>query len=292
MSFGTFSTSLQGVYSWGVLRTAKFAGMVMDIDRIGAITVDKDNNRANVLAFAQQQGPRQSLNENLVPEQFFNDPNSLQKNVEGVSASKILKLANDQGQRIYQIDQSNVNTILPQLNHESQVITDIRNAVAAGKIVTISQTKISLNGWGGSGYIIADPTNGSGAYMISGGLNGGAIIDSVFSNSFLLGQGIAALIVGVSGLFLASSSLLILSLVLILIAVAIITIVYEIYMLSLIGNIDFECTFRGFLSVGNFAGFATPNAVGAFFGLLSLIVSNTTEYSSRVVNNSCVVGDK
>lgn len=120
MSFGTFSTSLQGVYSWGVLRTAKFAGMVMDIDRIGAMLVDKDNKQSNLLAFTQQQGPRQSLNENLVPEMFFNDPDSTKKNVEGVSASKILKLANDQGQKIYQIDQSNINTMLPQLNHSSQ----------------------------------------------------------------------------------------------------------------------------------------------------------------------------
>lgn len=173
MSFGTFSTSLQGVYSWGVLRTAKFAGMVMDIDRIGATLVDKDNKQSNLLAFTQQQGPRQSLNENFVPEQFFNNSNNIQKNVEGISAIKALKLANDQGQKIYQIDQSNVNTILPQLNHDSQAISDIRNAVAAGKVVTTSEKSINFNGWVGSGYIITDPNTGSGAYMISGGLNGG-----------------------------------------------------------------------------------------------------------------------
>ena len=68
MSFGTFSTSIQGVYSWGVLRTAQFTGMVMDIDRIGATLVDKDNKQSNLLAFTQQQGPRQSLNENQIPE--------------------------------------------------------------------------------------------------------------------------------------------------------------------------------------------------------------------------------
>lgn len=194
MSFGTFSTSLQGVYSWGVLRTAKFAGMVMDIDRIGATIVDKDNKQANLLAFTQQQGPRQSLNENLVPEQFFNDPNSTQKNVEGLSATKILKLASEQGQKIYQIDRSNINTILPQLNHSSQVITDISNAVASGKVVTTSEKSINFNGWKGSSYIITDPNNGSGAYMISGGLNGG-FLDWVNDNSNML-----ALFVGILGL--------------------------------------------------------------------------------------------
>ena len=182
MSFGTFSTSLQGVYSWGVLRTAQFAGMVMDIDRIGATIVDKDNKQSNLLAFTQQQGPRQSLNENLVPEVFFNGSNNTQKNVDGISAVKALKLASEQGQKVYHIDRSNINTILPQLNHSSQVITDISNAVAAGKVVTTSEKSITFNGWKGSGYIILDPNTGSGAYMISGGLNGG-FLDTVNEHS-------------------------------------------------------------------------------------------------------------
>ncbi|PTV50612.1 transglutaminase domain-containing protein [Acinetobacter pittii] len=193
MSFGTFSTNLQGVYSWGVLRTAKFAGMVMDIDRIGATIVDKDNKQSNLLTFTQLQGPRQSLYENQVPEMFFNNPNSIQKNVEGLSATKILKLANDQGQKIYQIDSSNMSIVLPQLSHDSQVITDISNAVASGKVVITSQTKVSLNGWSGSGYIITDPNTGSGAYMISGGLNGGHIAYGV---GFATGLGLTFTLIG------------------------------------------------------------------------------------------------
>lgn len=208
MSFGTFSTSLQGVYSWGVLRTAKFAGMVMDIDRIGATIVDKDNKPSNVLAFTQQQGPRQSLNENQVPEMFFNDPNSTQKNVEGVSAVKALQIASSQGQKIYKINQSNIDKIIPQINHSSQVTTDVRDAVAAGKIVTISQTKINFNTWSGSGYIITDPNTGSGAYMISGGVNGGAI-DALADalNGPLVGAGLT--ILGLLALLLPATSILI-----------------------------------------------------------------------------------
>lgn len=176
MSFGTFATSVQSTYNWGVLRSGKLSGMIMDIDHIASTQVDVNNNNQNWLAFSLQQGSRQSLNENLVPEKFFNDPNSTQKNVEGVSAVKALKIANSQGQKIYKIDQSNINSILPKINHDSQVITDIRNAVAAGKIVTTSEKNISFNGWNGSGYIITDPNTGSGAYMISGGLNGGFLV--------------------------------------------------------------------------------------------------------------------
>ncbi|MDH0031747.1 MULTISPECIES: hypothetical protein [unclassified Acinetobacter] len=118
----------------------------------------------------------------------------MQKNIEGISTTKILKLANDQGQKIYQIDQSSVNTILPQLNHENQVITDIRNAVSAGKTVTTSEKSINFNGWKGSGYIITDPNSGSGAYMISGGLNGG---ETMINPTLLIGIFYGFLLAGI-----------------------------------------------------------------------------------------------
>lgn len=227
--------------------------MVMDIDRIGATVVDKDNKQSNLLAFTQQQGPRQSLNENLVPEMFFNDPNSTQKNVEGVSASKILKLANDQGQKIYQIDKSNVNTILPQLNHESQVITDIRNAVAAGKVVTTSEKSINFNGWKGSGYIITDPNTGSGAYMISGGLDGGFLtglgVGGLISTIVLLTAATGALFMSL-GFAIFITLLLVISMLLIFIGIT--TAINE-------GDFNALCFLQG-LSVGLFAA-------GVWFGI-------------------------
>jgi len=77
---------------------------------------------------------------------------------------------------IYTINQSNIDTILPQLQVDHDVKTDIQNAVNAGKVVTVSKTNITYNGWTGCGYIIIDPTTGNGAYMISGGMNGGMLI--------------------------------------------------------------------------------------------------------------------
>ena len=38
---------------------------------------------------------------------------------------------------------------------------------------------VTIGSWSGSGYIVLDPKSGAGAYMISGGLNGG-------SSSFLV----------------------------------------------------------------------------------------------------------
>lgn len=88
---------------------------------------------------------------------------------------KALQIATSQGQKIYTIDKTNISTVLPLISHDSGTISDIQNAVAAGKIVTVSQSKVTVNGWTGSGYIILDPTTGAGAYMIGGGADGGVI---------------------------------------------------------------------------------------------------------------------
>lgn len=111
-----------------------------------------------------------------MPEQFFNDPNALQKNAEGVSAVKILKLAAESGQTIYQIDQSNIDVVLPKLKHSAMVLQDVKDGVAAGKVVTISESSINFKGWVGSGYTVLDKATGAGAYMISGGMNGGFLV--------------------------------------------------------------------------------------------------------------------
>lgn len=198
MSFGTFSTSLQGVYNWGVLRTAKLAGMMMDIDRLSAASVDNSNVKQNWINFNASQGARMSANEHLVPEQFFNDPNSTVKNVNGISAVKALQIAASQGQKIYTIDQGNINTVLPLLNCDSGTIQDLQNAVTAGKTVTISQSKITQNGWTGSGYIIFDPNTGAGAYMIGGGLDGSNILP--YASGVITGAAAAMLCTALIGM--------------------------------------------------------------------------------------------
>ncbi len=265
MSFGTFSTSLQGVYSWGVLRTVNFSGMVMDIDRIGSNIVDINNDKSNLMDFVQEQGLRQSFNENKVPEQFFNNTGGLQKNVDGVSATKILKLANEQGQKIYQIDKSNINTVLPQLNHNSQVINDIRNAVASGKIVTTSQTQVNFNGWSGSGYIITDQNNGSGAYMISGGLNGGALLP-LLSGAFA-GIAAAAIFGMVIPIFISAG--MVLALLAFFIGIIILTAVI-LYNLSVFNDEQESCFWQSFGLSQAIASLLlpAPNKTGGKYGVM------------------------
>ena len=96
---------------------------------------------------------------------------------DAISAVKALQKANAQGQKIYTITQANQAEILPQLHLGADVINDITAALRVGKEVTTHTDLVSIpGGWTGAGYIILDPITGAGAYLISGGLNGGQLI--------------------------------------------------------------------------------------------------------------------
>jgi hypothetical protein len=64
------------------------------------------------------------------------------------------------------------NTALAKLPIGGNVGQEIRNAVQAGKEVTIHEKPVSAFGWTGYGYSIVDPETGAGGYIIEGGGNG------------------------------------------------------------------------------------------------------------------------
>lgn len=148
----------------------------MDIDQILFQAVSKDNSTEELKGFILSQGPRESANEHLVPEQLFDDPKTAEKEVEGVSAVKAIQIAQQQGQTIYTITRENYAQVLPRLQLSSTVMTDIRDAINAGRTVTTHEKSIQYKGWHGSGYIIIDPHSGAGAYLIDGGANGAIFI--------------------------------------------------------------------------------------------------------------------
>ena len=78
--------------------------------------------------------------------------------------------------------------LLPVLNISSEVKDEIRDSKAVGKKATVSQNNITVGGFPGVGYIITDPEVGTGAYMISGGSNGGWLLSAL--TGFIAGFGI------------------------------------------------------------------------------------------------------
>ncbi len=172
-SYGVFATTLNPQYWFGMPRNVEFGGLSMDIDRMMMHRIAKNNNPQETVAFTQSIGARMSAMEHLVPEQMFSTET---EKAQGISAVKALAIASQQGQKIWTITSNNLELALSKINLGDEAETDIRNAVNAGKVATAHENRINFNGWIGEGYTLIDPQGGAGAYMISGGGNGGYII--------------------------------------------------------------------------------------------------------------------
>jgi hypothetical protein len=177
-SFGNFLASAKTLYWFGIPRNVAFPGVIMDINRYASMNVAKDNNPATAIDYNKLIGMNYSANEHLIPEKLFTNPADPNR-PQGVSAMKALSLAARQGQKVYTLNaanQTNHATLLAQVTIDPQAMAEIQNALAAGKEVTVHQLPITQSGWTGSGYIITDPATGAGAYKISGGANGAALV--------------------------------------------------------------------------------------------------------------------
>lgn len=172
-SIGRFFSALQVDYIFGTPVSATSGGLSMDVGLIRKLVRSTDGIKDRQLQFMLSSGLDSSVLENTVPEQFLSSSDAA---IQGISAAKLLQIANEQGIPIYTINRANIDATLTQLQVDADVKADIQNAVNAGKIVTVSKSNISYNGWSGCGYIIFDPSTGAGAYMIAGGLNGAAIL--------------------------------------------------------------------------------------------------------------------
>ncbi|MBW8457249.1 MAG: hypothetical protein K0M58_02220 [Thiobacillus sp.] len=170
-------------YWFGLPRSVQSGGLIMDVDWSSQMVEAKNADAATRKSFVLSTGALSSLMENGVPEMIYSTPTS---QVNGVSAMNLLTLAAQQGMKIYQITQSNVNAVLGLLTVSPDIKSEIANAVAAGKEVTVPQGNLTVGSWVGTGYLILDPDTGAGAYKIGGGLNGGfaEILGNVFEGYF------------------------------------------------------------------------------------------------------------
>jgi hypothetical protein len=154
-------------YLWGVPYKIEGASMNVDVKRYVMSVESLEGDKLDKKLFMLASGSASSAAEHAI----FEITRS--SGFEGISAVKAIAYANQQGIPIYTIDSTNINTILPLLSVSSDAISDIQNAVGAGKTVVIPQSTIQYNQWIGDGYIILDSETGAGAYMIAGGLAGG-----------------------------------------------------------------------------------------------------------------------
>ena len=176
IGYGTFGSEVRTADRFGLPTGIKAGGIGLDIPMTKTVVAD-NNAKQNFKNYRMQAGMIASSLEHQTPEQMYNtDPNNP---IQGISTMKAFALANAQGQKIYTVNQQNIDTILPMIQATHLVKGDIMNAVAAGKIVTVHEREVSVPVWHGTGYMVIDPVTGDGAFLIGGGGNGGHWYDRI-----------------------------------------------------------------------------------------------------------------
>ncbi|MFL6292524.1 MAG: transglutaminase family protein [Thermoanaerobaculia bacterium] len=173
-SVGFFSSPLNVAYFFGAPRSGFYQGSVMDVkySLMGAAGADP----AQVVNYMKQAGFQGSYLEGGVFDQLAAASDG-SPSTRGISSIHLLSAAMAQGIPIYRITSANAAAALPMLQLSFAVESDISRAVSQGKTVITSERNVNMGPWQGVGYIIHDESTGAGAYLISGGLSGGGILD-------------------------------------------------------------------------------------------------------------------
>jgi hypothetical protein len=139
-------------------------GITGDMDRNLHTVVPADGDSSRVKPFMQLVSTESSYLEHDVTEKIYQ--------TEALSSVKAIQLAHDLGIPVHTITGQNISSELPILQISSDVTADIVNAINAGQEVIVPERNLTLGNWSGIGYIVQNPINWKGAYLISGGYGG------------------------------------------------------------------------------------------------------------------------
>ena len=160
-------------YSGSTPLTFDYAGLSVDADRAGATPFSAYGTNNRYVA-GRIRGAQSSQNKNIVFEANLGR--------ESVSTIKILRLAGLLNIPLFEITAANASALIPQLNQTTSTKNAVAAEVAAGKRVTIPRDQFTYFDWQGTGYIQLDPVNGTGGYIIAGGISGGATAEEENKN--------------------------------------------------------------------------------------------------------------
>lgn len=89
-------------------------------------------------------------------------------NLPATSTIKVLQAANAEGQRLYQINASNANEVLPKLDLSTRAKNQIVDAINRGKWVIAPEDEITYHNWTGTGWSEFDPDTGRAGWLLFG----------------------------------------------------------------------------------------------------------------------------
>jgi len=153
-------------YFFGVPRSAAYKTRAMDAKLDHVILEHKGGDATKRKEFVRAAGKFGSYLEGAVFDQAFSPFTP-----SGVSTISMLGQAHTQGLKVYTLKPGD-EALVAQLNINPDVQSEISNALAVGREVTVPQQDVTWGGYTGLGYIIEDPGDGSAAYQIDGGRSG------------------------------------------------------------------------------------------------------------------------
>lgn len=166
-SVGLAGSPLYATYAYGVPRSASYGSRTLDVKELLIMAVDKHEDQNARRLFVEKRGLVGSYMEAGSFDQSF-----LQDSGNSMSAVTALQFANQSGVPIYTVTASNQQTVMSQLQVDSDTADNIANATASGLQVIVPRNDITVGSFSGLGYIIQDPESGAGSYLISGGRDG------------------------------------------------------------------------------------------------------------------------
>ena len=161
-------------YFFGVPRTVGMGSISVDAQHLLFAIEANDGDQQKRFNLAMLIGMYGSALEGDAPTQLFalDDDNPTQ----GYSAANNIKLALEQGQRVYLLNSTNRDE-LANINFSAEVMSEIRTAIDSGlEVIAHTDPLVSVGTNGNistAGYIVRDPVQGTAAYLLDSGTNGG-----------------------------------------------------------------------------------------------------------------------
>ena len=90
-----------------------------------------------------------------------------------VSTMEVFKVAFSRGMELVKIDSQNSDGF-EKIKADDKTLSEMKNAVKAGRTIIVPKEEMCYYGWKGTAYIALDTSTGEGAYMISGSMCGGS----------------------------------------------------------------------------------------------------------------------
>jgi transglutaminase-like putative cysteine protease len=165
LSGAVTATALRTDYVMSFPVAIGFGGLSIDVDQDVQSVVAKDGDQGRARNYMAQSGVHASYSEGRGFEGALGG--------RPASSVHVFQEAVRQGIPLHLVAAANVDDALAAIEAPRSVETEIRRAVAVGRLVTVPRRPVQIGGFRGTAYVIEDVETGAAEYRLSTGTNGG-----------------------------------------------------------------------------------------------------------------------